>query len=232
MMKLRAANARGHTRYDWLNSYHSFSFGDYFDPHAMGVSNLRVINEDWIAPGGGFPTHGHRDMEIVTYVLSGALEHRDSLGHGTVIRPGEVQRMSAGTGVQHSEYNASDREPVHLLQIWLQPNRPGVSPGYAQRHFPAEQRRGVLRLLVSPDGRDDSLDAHQEALLYASLLERGERLLHPLESERKAYIHLAKGTVRVNDLILNGGDGLQIEQQAQLQIEGLDSAELLLFELP
>jgi hypothetical protein len=232
MMQLRSAHERGHARYDWLNSYHSFSFADYYDPRHMGISNLRVINDDRIAPGGGFPSHGHRDMEIVTYVLSGALEHKDSLGNGSVIRPGDVQRMSAGTGVRHSEFNASDSEAVHLLQIWLLPNRQGVEPGYAQRHFAAAQRRGVLRLLVSPDGREDSLNAHQDALLYGSLLESAETVDYALAPGRTAYIHLAKGSAKVNGTPLNAGDGLRIGQEPQLQIEGLNSAEVLLFDLP
>ena len=232
MMQLRAAHERGHARYDWLNTYHSFSFADYYDPQHMGISNLRVINDDTIAPGGGFPTHGHRDMEIVTYVLSGALEHKDSMGNGSVIRAGDVQRMSAGSGVRHSEFNASDREPVHLLQIWLLPNRQGIKPGYAQRHFPIEQRRGVLRLLISPDGRGDSLSAQQDALLYASLLQQGEAVEYALAAAHTAYVHLAKGSARVNGRTLHDGDGLRIEQEVRLVIEGLDSAELLLFDLP
>jgi redox-sensitive bicupin YhaK (pirin superfamily) len=232
MMQLRAANSRGHARYDWLNTYHSFSFADYYDPLHMGISNLRVINEDTIAPGGGFPTHGHRDMEIVTYVLSGALEHQDSMGNGSVIRPGDIQRMSAGSGVRHSEFNASDTEPVHLLQIWLLPNRPGVMPGYEQRHFPIEQRRDVLCLLVSPDGREGSLSAHQDALLYGSLLAGGEALNYTLAPDRKAYVHLARGVARINDSTLEGGDGLRIAQEPQLRIQGLEEAEILLFDLP
>lgn len=232
MMQLRAANERGHAQYDWLNTYHSFSFADYYDSQHMGISNLRVINDDTIAPGGGFPTHGHRDMEIVTYVLSGALEHKDSMGNGSVIRPGDVQRMSAGTGVRHSEFNPSDSEPVHLLQIWLLPNRQGVKPGYVQRHFPASQRRGVLRLLVSPDGREDSLSAEQDALLYGSLLEQDETVDYTLAAGRTVYLHLAKGSAMVNGTTLNGGDGLRIEREGQLHIEGRDAAELLLFDLP
>jgi quercetin 2,3-dioxygenase len=162
MRNLRLSGDRGRAQLGWLDSYHSFSFADYYDPRHMGVSNLRVINEDRIAPGGGFPTHGHKDMEIVTYVLEGALEHKDSMGNGSVIRPGDVQYMSAGTGVRHSEYNASDSEPVHLLQIWLMPNRLGVTPRYDQRHFSREERRGRLALVVSPDGRDGSIATHQD----------------------------------------------------------------------
>jgi redox-sensitive bicupin YhaK (pirin superfamily) len=167
MMKIRHSKERGYTQLGWLNSHHTFSFGEYYDPKHMGVSNLRVINDDTVAPGGGFGTHGHRDMEIISYVLDGALEHRDSLGNGSVIRPGNVQRMSAGTGVRHSEFNHSQEEPVHFLQIWLQPNEMGVAPSYAERHFTAEARRGRLVLLVSPDGKDGSLSAHQDGLMYA-----------------------------------------------------------------
>ncbi len=231
MLQIRPAHERGHTRYDWLNSYHSFSFGDYFDPQQMGVSNLRVINDDIIAPAGGFPTHGHRDMEIVTYVLSGALEHKDSMGNGSVIRPGDVQRMSAGSGIHHSEFNASHDEPVHLLQIWLQPNRQGVEPGYAQRQFPTEQRQGRLCLLVSPDGRDESISAQQDACLYATLLEEGERVEHPLGHVRQVYLHVASGSVQVNGEGLGVGDGALIKGEDLVVIEGLTRGEVLLFDL-
>jgi redox-sensitive bicupin YhaK (pirin superfamily) len=232
MLTVRPAGERGHARHDWLNSYHSFSFADYYDPRHMGVSNLRVINDDTVAPGGGFATHGHRDMEIVSYVLEGALEHKDSMGNGSVIRPGDVQLMSAGTGVTHSEYNHSDSEPVHFLQIWLQPNRSGVEPGYAQKEFPQSERRGRLALLVSPDGRDGSLAANQDALLYGSLLGPGESVRHRLDAGRHGYAHVARGSARVNGTRLNGGDGARIEQEASVLIEGLDDAEILFFDLP
>jgi quercetin 2,3-dioxygenase len=234
MMTFRLADERGHVRRDWLDTFHTFSFGDYFDPRHSGISNLRVINDDRIAPGGGFATHGHQDMEIVTWVLAGALQHRDSLGNGSVIRPGDVQHMSAGTGVRHSESNASTAEPVHLLQIWLLPNRLGVAPGYHQQHVPAAARRGRLALLVSPDGRDGSIPAHQDALLYAGLLADGETLTHPLATGRQAYVHLARGHVTVNDQALAGGDGLHITGENQLRIggTGADAAEVLLFDLP
>lgn len=232
MITIRPAGERGRSRYDWLDSHHSFSFGDYHDPRHMGVSNLRVINDDSVAPGAGFATHGHRDMEIVSYVLSGALEHRDSLGNGSVIRPGDVQLMSAGTGVRHSEYNHSEAEPVHFLQIWLQPNRRGVEPGYAQRPFPQEERRGRLRLLVSPDGRDGSLAAHQDALLYGALLAPGDSVEAAPGAGRDGYLHVARGAVSLNGTPLRAGDGARIEGETRLRLDGLEEAEVLLFELP
>jgi hypothetical protein len=232
MIAIRKAGERGHTRLEWLDSHHTFSFGEYQDPRHMGLSNLRVINDDTVAPGGGFGTHGHRDMEIVSYVLSGVLEHRDSLGNGSVIRPGDVQRMSAGKGVLHSEYNPSGEEPVHFLQIWLQPSRRGVEPGYAQRHFPETERRGRLRLLVSPDGRDASLDAHQDGLLYGTLLEAGQGVDHPLSPGRRAYVHVARGQVSVNGVALVAGDGAQVEGEPTVRLDGLTGAEALLFDLP
>ncbi len=232
MMNLRLSGDRGHARLDWLDSHHSFSFGDYFDPRHMGVSNLRVINEDRIAPGGGFPTHGHQDMEIVTYVLEGALEHRDSLGNGSQISAGDVQYMSAGTGVRHSEYNASDSDTVHLLQIWLTPNRLGVAPGYDQRHFALDERRGRLALLVSPDGRDGSIPSHQDGLLYAVILTAGQSVGHDLGGDRLAYVHVARGEARVNGERLTAGDAARIQGEQGVRIEGLGETEVLLFDLP
>ncbi len=232
MITTRPAGDRGHTRLDWLDSYHSFSFGDYFDPVHKGVSNLRVINDDRVAPRGGFATHGHSDMEIVTYVLSGQLEHKDSMGNGSIIRPGDVQRMSAGSGVRHSEFNPSNTEPVHLLQIWLRPNARGVEPGYAQQHFGEEERRGRLRLLVSPDGRDGSLGAHQDARLYGTLLDAGETVEHRLADDRRAWVQVARGTVNVNGEALAEGDGAFIEKLDVVRIQGQGSAEVLLFDLP
>lgn len=231
MMQLRRADERGHTRLDWLESYHSFSFGDYYDPRHLGVSNLRVINEDWIAPAGGFPTHGHKDMEILTYVLEGALEHKDSLGNGSVIRPGDVQYMSAGTGVRHSEYNASGSEIVHLLQIWLIPNRLGVAPSYGQRHFGAQERRRRFALLASPDGREGSIATHQDGLLFATLLGPAESLTHRLDAGRRAYVHLARGEARVNGQDLRAGDALRIESGPEVRIAATGEAEILLFDL-
>ena len=232
MTTLRLSNARGHANHGWLDSYHTFSFANYYDPEHMGVSNLRVINDDTVMPGQGFGTHGHQDMEIVSYVLDGALEHKDSMGNGSVIRPGDIQRMSAGTGVRHSEYNPSATEPVHFLQIWLVPNRAGVQPGYEQKHFPLEDRHGRLVLLVSPDGRDGSLSAHQDSLLYGTLLEAGEAVEHPLAAGRRAYVHVARGRVAVNGTPLGSGDGATLEGVDQIHLEGLGSAEVLLFDLP
>ena len=232
MITMRRAAERGHANHGWLNSRHTFSFGGYHDPRHMGVSNLRVINDDTVAPGGGFATHGHEDMEIISYVLEGALEHRDSMGNGSVIRPGDVQRMSAGTGVRHSEYNHSATEPVHFLQIWLEPNTLGVDPAYDQKHFSAEARRGRLALLVSPDGRDGSIATHQDGLLFGSLLAAGESTQYRLPEGRKGYLHVARGQVKVNETVLDGGDGLAIDGLQTLHLEGLNQAEVLLFDLP
>jgi len=232
MIHLRPAAERGHSQHGWLDSHHSFSFADYYDPRHMGYSNLRVINEDTVAPGQGFATHGHRDMEIVTYLLSGALEHKDSLGNGSVIRPGEVQRMSAGTGVRHSEFNPSASEPVHLLQIWLLPNHQGGAPGYAQRYFPENLRRNRLCLLVSPDGRGESLAAQQDGLLYGALLSPGQALEHRPDPGRRTYLHLAQGALEVNGRRLDAGDGARVEDVPLLSIGALSEAELLLFDLP
>jgi len=232
MIMVRQASERGHTNHGWLDSHHTFSFAGYQDPAHMGFSNLRVINDDRVAPDSGFATHDHKDMEIVSYVLSGALEHKDSMGNGSVIRPGDVQRMSAGTGVQHSEHNASQDQEVHFLQIWLLPNRTSVEPGYAQKHFPRDVRRGRLVLLVSPDGRYGSLSAHQDALLYGTLLAVGQAVEHPLETGRQAYLHVARGTVTINGKVLSDGDGAHIEEVEKLRIEGRTAAEVLLFDLP
>jgi len=232
MTTLRPSTARGHANHGWLDSYHTFSFANYYDRAHMGVSNLRVINDDTVMPGQGFGTHGHQDMEIVSYVLDGALEHKDSMGNGSVIRPGDLQRMSAGTGVRHSEYNPSPTEPVHFLQIWLVPNRTGVQPGYEQKHFPLEDRRGRLVLLVSPDGRDGSLSAHQDGRLYGTLLEAGETVEHPLAAGRRAYVHVARGSIAVNGTPLGSGDGATLESVNHVYLEGLGHAEVLLFDLP
>lgn len=232
MTVVRPSNARGHANHGWLDSYHSFSFGRYYDPAHMGVSNLRVINDDTVIPGQGFGTHGHQEMEIVSYVLDGALEHHDSLGNGSVIRRGDIQRMSAGTGVHHSEYNPSATAPVHFLQIWLMPNRTGVRPEYEQKHFPLEARRRRLVLLVSPDGRDGSLSAHQDALLYGTVLESGEAVEHRPAAGRRAYVHVARGRVAVNGTPLGSGDGATIEGGDPVRLQGLGSAEVLLFDLP
>jgi quercetin 2,3-dioxygenase len=231
VIRVRPAELRGHAEHGWLESWHTFSFADYRDPEHMGFRALRVINEDRVMPGEGFPAHGHRDMEILTYVLDGALEHRDSLGNGSVIRPGEVQRMSAGTGVTHSEYNASREEPVHLLQIWILPERDGIAPGYEQRPFPADERRGRLRLLASRDGREGSLTIHQDAALYGTLLEPGKTLVHSLEPGRHAWLQIAGGAVMLDDLALRAGDGAALSDEPILEVRALEPAELLLFDL-
>ena len=234
MMTLRSAKARGQTEIGWLDSRHTFSFGDYYDPSAMGFRVLRVLNDDRVAPGGGFPTHGHRDMEIVSYVLDGALEHKDSIGTGSVIRPGDVQRMSAGTGVRHSEFNASASEPVHFLQIWFLPGRAGLAPGYEQRHFADAEKRGRLRLVASPDGRDGSVTIHQNATLHVGLFSEGERATHAIAHGRAVYVHVARGEVDVGGRRLGEGDGAAITDEATVEIAGRSggAGEVLLFDLP
>jgi redox-sensitive bicupin YhaK (pirin superfamily) len=232
MLAIRKADDRGHADHGWLNSYHTFSFGGYYDRRHMGVSNLRVINDDTVAPGGGFATHGHEDMEIISYVLDGAVEHKDSMGNGSVIRPGDVQRLSAGTGITHSEYNPSDQEPVHFLQIWLQPNTYGVEPAYDQRHFPIEDRRGRWVPLVSPDGRDGSIATYQDAVLFGTLLGAGETLDYRFDDGRQGYLHIARGSLRVGQVTLSAGDGLRVRKTSTLTITGVDDAEVLLFDLP
>lgn len=232
MLELRPANVRGNGNHGWLNSYHTFSFANYYDPKHMGVSILRVINDDTVKPGAGFDTHGHRDMEIISYVLDGSLEHKDSMGNGSVIKRGDLQRMSAGTGVLHSEYNHSKTEPVHFLQIWLLPNKANVKPGYEQKHFPLEERRARLMLLVSSDGRDGSLSANQDGLLYGALLETGDSVEHVLVPGRTAYVHVARGRVVVNGVSMYTGDGATITDDTIIKLEGKESAEVLLFDLP
>lgn len=231
MLQVRAANDRGHADFGWLDSRHTFSFGNYYDPDHMGFGVLRVINEDRVQPSKGFGTHGHRDMEIISYVLQGALEHKDSLGTGSVIRPGDVQRMSAGTGVQHSEFNHSDSEPVHFLQIWILPNRRGLTPGYAEARIPDEEKRGRLRLIVSGDGRDGALPIHQDADLYASLLSKGESVEHGFAPGRKGWIQLARGNATVNNTPLAAGDGAAIVNEEFVTIRGDSEAEILLFDM-
>ncbi|PLX63361.1 pirin family protein [Sedimenticola selenatireducens] len=232
MKQIRAANDRGYQHHDWLETHYSFSFADYYDPAHMGISILRVINDDRIAPAGGFPTHPHQDMEIVTYVLDGVLEHKDSMGNGSLIRPGDIQRMSAGTGVRHSEFNHSDQQPVHLLQIWLLPNRKGVTPGYAQKHFPPSERRNLLQLLVSPDGSAGSISAHQDGLIYGTLLEPGKSVSHELAAERIAYVHIARGKAVINNETLGDGDAITLSEEPQVKLSGVDESEILLFDLP
>ena len=231
MFALRRAQERGHANHGWLDSYHTFSFGDYYDPRHMGFSNLRVINDDTVSPRGGFGTHGHRDMEIISYVLDGALKHKDSMGNGSVIRPGDVQRMSAGTGITHSEFNASDSEPVHFLQIWVLPEENGLRPGYEQKAFSPEEKRGRLRLVGSRDGRGGSVTIHQDVDLYATLLREGDSVGHELADGRKAWVQVAQGRAVLNDEQLQPGDGVAIEGPATIRLSGTSEAELLLFDM-
>jgi redox-sensitive bicupin YhaK (pirin superfamily) len=232
MLTLRRADERGHANHGWLDSFHSFSFADYHDPEHMGFGPLRVINEDRVAPGQGFGTHGHRDMEIISYVLDGALEHKDSMGNGSVMTPGDVQRMSAGRGVQHSEYNGSRSAPVHFLQIWIEPNVRGIAPGYEQVRFEPATKRGRLRLVASPDGAEGSTTIHQDARLYAGLFDGLESLVMPIEPGRRAYVHLARGALKVNGELLGAGDALRLQGERELRIESGRSAEVLVFDLP
>jgi quercetin 2,3-dioxygenase len=233
MITRRPSAERGHFDHGWLDTFHTFSFADYHDPAHMGFRALRVINEDRVAPGRGFGTHPHSDMEIVTFVLAGALAHADSMGTGSTIRPGDVQRMSAGTGVTHSEFNASRSEPVHLMQIWILPERRGLRPEYEQKAFPEAERRGRLRLIVSRDGADGSVTLHQDARIYATVLASGERVTHPLASGRSAWVQVASGAVRVNGTALAAGDGAAVTAETALEIvaDGGGRSELLLFDL-
>ncbi|HEX8476050.1 MAG TPA: pirin family protein [Pyrinomonadaceae bacterium] len=231
MIYVRKAKERGHFDFGWLDTYHTFSFGEYYDPRFMGFRTLRVINEDRVAPARGFPTHPHRDMEIITYILAGGLEHRDSMGTGSVIRPGEVQRMSAGTGVTHSEKNPSRDEGVHLLQIWILPQEQGIKPGYEQKRYEDAEKRGRLRLIASSDGREDSVTIHQDASLYATLLESSEEVTHELQAERHAWIQVARGAVELNGHSLAQGDGAAVSEEQRLTIRGTESSEILLFDL-
>ncbi|MEK6594190.1 MAG: pirin family protein [Pseudomonadota bacterium] len=231
MLTLRKSEDRGHADHGWLNAYHSFSFAGYYDPQEMSFGSLRVINEDRVQPGRGFGTHGHRDMEIITYILDGALEHKDDMGNGSVIRPGDVQRMSAGSGVMHSEFNHSQSESVHLLQIWIAPRITGIRPGYEEKHFAAADKRGNLRLIASPDGRDGSVTIHQDAHVYAALLDTGDAVAHALAAGRKAYVHVARGTVSVNGETLKAGDGAKIVNESRIGFAAAQGAEVLLFDL-
>jgi quercetin 2,3-dioxygenase len=231
MITVRKSGDRGHADHGWLRSFHTFSFAGYQDPKHMGFGALRVINEDRVQPGTGFGTHGHRDMEIISYVLDGALAHKDSMGNGSVIRPGDVQRMSAGRGVMHSEFNPSDAELVHFLQIWIEPNVRGISPSYEERRFDASAKRGTLKLVASPDGRDGSVTIHQDALLYAGLLDGAERATHQLGVGRRAYVHVARGSVVVNGQGLEAGDALKATDTAEIVLESGKQAEVLLFDL-
>src|SRR5687768_5911819 len=232
MTEIRRAQERGHAQHGWLDSFHSFSFADYYDPGHMGFGPLRVINEDRVQPGRGFGTHSHRDMEIISYVLAGSLAHRDSMGNGSVIRPGDVQRMSAGTGVAHSEYNGSDSEPVHFLQIWIEPAERGIAPGYEEKRFDESSKRGQLRLIASPDGRDGSVTIHQDANLYAALVDGDEVVQHAARPGRKTYVHVVRGEVTVNGNPLAHGDALKLSGEQAVRLEKGRDAEVLLFDLP
>ncbi len=231
MNDLRRSHERGHAQHGWLDSFHSFSFADYHDPAHMGYGALRVINEDRVQPGRGFGTHGHRDMEIISYVLDGALAHKDSMGNGSVIRPGDVQRMSAGTGVQHSESNASDSEPVHFLQIWIEPSESGAAPGYEEKNFDEAAKRGKLRLITSADGREGSVTIRQDASIYAALVDGNESVAFAQKAGRRTYVHVIRGEVEVNGQPLTAGDALKIAGEARIDIEHGKGAEVLLFDL-
>jgi len=231
MITIRRSNERGHFDHGWLNTYHTFSFDQYYDPRYMGFRNLRVINEDFVAAGRGFPKHGHRDMEIITYILEGALKHEDSMGNGSVIRPGDVQRMTAGTGVRHSEQNASDSERVHLLQIWILPNTVGLDPGYEQKAFSEDERRGRLRLIASEDGREGTVQVHQDVSLFASILPADEEVERQMDQRRYAWLQVARGTVDVNGERANQGDGVVAIGESSLRLRAAEDAEVLLFDL-
>jgi redox-sensitive bicupin YhaK (pirin superfamily) len=232
MIDIRRGRERGHAEHGWLDSWHSFSFADYHDPAHMGYSALRVINEDRIQPGTGFGTHGHRDMEIISYVLEGALAHKDSMGTGSTIVPGDVQRMSAGRGVQHSEFNHEKDAVTHFLQIWIEPSQRGIAPGYEQKHFDPASKRGRLRLVASPDGADGSVTIHQDARVYAGLLDGAEHATHLLAPGRKAYLHLARGKLSVNGTPLEAGDAVKMSGVAEIALQQGAGAEVLLFDLP
>ncbi len=231
MITVRRSNERGGGDYGWLKTQHTFSFSDYQDPKWMGFRSLRVINEDWVAPGGGFPTHPHRDMEIITYVLSGKLEHKDSLGTGSVILPGDGQRMAAGRGIRHSEANPSSTEAVHLLQIWILPDKHGYEPGYEQKSFPESEKRGKFRLIASNDGRDGSVKINQDAKLFVSLLAAGEEIIQHLAARRQGWLQVAKGGIELNGQKLSQGDGAAISDESTLAIKATEDSEVLLFDL-
>ena len=231
MIEIRKSDERGHANHGWLDTHFSFSFAEYHDPKRVHFRTLRVMNDDRVAGGGGFPMHPHRDMEIVTYVLEGALEHRDSMGNGSVIKPGDVQYMSAGTGVRHSEFNASKSKPVHLYQIWMFPEQEGFAPAYDQKNFSDGERRGKLRLVASPDGRDGSVKIRQDNELYATLLAAGQSVKHTLRPERYAYVQVARGSVTLNGTKLEEGDGAAISDEKTVELTGVGEAEVLLFDL-
>jgi redox-sensitive bicupin YhaK (pirin superfamily) len=232
MNQIRRSNERGWADHGWLKSFHTFSFADYYDAQRMGVGPLRVINEDRVQPGAGFGTHGHRDMEIISYVLDGELAHKDSMGNGSVIRPGDVQRMSAGSGIRHSEFNGSKERPVHFLQIWIEPQSRGIEPGYEEKHFTPQEKQGRLRLIASPDRAEGSVLIHQDARVYAGLFNGAERAQLPLQPQRQAYVHVARGRITANGAELEAGDALQVTQSQDLVLEQGRDAEVLVFDLP
>src|SRR6267154_729826 len=231
MMDIRKSNQRGHANHGWLDSHFTFSFADYFDPEHVQFRTLRVMNDDRVAGGGGFPKHPHRDMEIVTYVLEGALEHKDSMGNGSVIKPGDVQYMGAGSGVAHSEFNASKSEPLHLYQIWMLPEKQGLKPAYDQKNFSEAEKRGKLRLMASPDGRDGSVKIRQDNQLYATVLGAGQTVKHELKKDRHAYVQVARGSVKLNGTPLETGDGAAVSAEKAVELTGVKDAEVLLFDL-
>jgi len=231
MIQIRSSEERGGGDHGWLKTHHTFSFSDYWDPKWMGFRSLRVINEDWVAPGNGFPTHPHRDMEIITYILDGKLEHKDSLGTGSVILPGDGQRMTAGSGIRHSEFNPSSTEAAHLLQIWITPEKGGLQPSYEQKSFPEEEKRGKLRLIASRDAQDGSVKINQDAELYVSLLKPGEEVTHEFGAGRHGWLQVARGAVELNGTKLEQGDGAAISEEKKLSIKGTENAEVLLFDL-
>lgn len=231
MLEVRHAQQRGVANFGWLNSRHTFSFGHYHDPRHMGFGPLRVINEDRVQPGRGFDTHGHRDMEIVSYVLEGALEHKDSMGNGSIIKPGDVQRMTAGTGVRHSEFNHSQEELVHFLQIWILPEQEGLTPGYEQKSFSDAERHHTLRLVGSRDGRDGSVMIHQDVNLYATSLDEGDEVAHEPAAGRKVWVQIARGHAKVNGTVLEAGDGVALADESHLTLRGVSNAEILLFDM-
>jgi len=231
MIHVRRSNQRGHARHGWLESFHTFSFADYYDPEFMGFRALRVVNEDRVQPGHGFPPHSHRDMEIITYIVDGALEHKDSIGNGSVIEPGDIQRMSAGTGVTHSEYNHSKRDLVHLLQIWVLPEAQSLEPSYEEKHFDPTSRQGQLRLVASRGGRDGSVVVHQDVEMYAALLNAGDQLQHPLGAGRGAWLQVVGGDLEVNRQPVGAGDGIAITDEPVVVIEAASAGELILFDL-
>lgn len=231
MITVRRSEERGHANHGWLDSYHTFSFANYYDPDYMGFRHLRVINQDVVAPSKGFGTHPHRDMEIITYVLDGALEHKDTLGTSSVIRPGEVQRMTAGTGIAHSEYNHSSQENVHLLQIWILPEASGLQPSYEQKMYPSAEKRGKFRLVASRDGRDNSVSIHQDVDLYATLLEPNEKVVREIKKGRHIWVQVARGEITLNGVTLQAGDGAAISDESMVAIEAIQTAEVLLFDL-